>query len=51
MNDTPDRNGPERAPKGFWRRLSPSDWVELAIYVAFGVIALIAGAGWLLQRL
>ncbi|MFB9658635.1 hypothetical protein ACFQS3_20565 [Glycomyces mayteni] len=50
MNDTPDSNGPERTPKGFWRRLSASDWVELAIYVAFGLIALIAGIGWLLAR-
>ncbi|SDD55158.1 hypothetical protein [Glycomyces harbinensis] len=51
MNDTPDPNGSERPRKGFWRRLSASDWVELAIYVFFGLIALLAGLGWLLARL
>ena len=50
MNDTPEPTGPEPPAKGFWRNLTPSAWVELAIYVFFGLIALLAGAGWLLAR-
>ncbi|MEU6860417.1 hypothetical protein AB0B28_16290 [Glycomyces sp. NPDC046736] len=60
MNHTPDQSGPEppggpspgkRDPeKGFWRSLTASDWVELAIYVFFGLIALLAGIGWAAAR-
>jgi hypothetical protein len=50
MNDTPDSNGPEPPDKGFWRSLTASDWVELAIYVFFGLIALLAGIGWAAGR-
>lgn len=51
MNHTPDPDGSERPRKGFWRRLSPRGWAELAIYVFFGLIALLAAVGWLLARL
>ena len=51
MNDTPDPKEPEERPrKGFWRPRSASEWVELAIYVFFGLIALLAGVGWLVAR-
>jgi hypothetical protein len=50
MNHTPDQNGSERPRKGPWRRLSARAWVELAIYVFFGLIVLLAGIGWLLAR-
>ncbi|HEX2143344.1 MAG TPA: hypothetical protein VHG10_02435 [Glycomyces sp.] len=50
MNDTPDPKEPERPRKGFWRPRSASEWVELAIYVFFGLIALLAGIGWLVAR-
>ncbi|MDA1368434.1 hypothetical protein [Glycomyces algeriensis] len=51
MNDTPDRNEPGRQRRRFWRPSSASEWVELAIYVFFGLIALLAGVGWLVARL
>ncbi|WP_156036867.1 hypothetical protein [Glycomyces sp. NRRL B-16210] len=50
MNNTPDPIEPERPDKGFWRNLSASAWVELAIYVFFGLIALLAGIGWITAR-
>jgi hypothetical protein len=50
MNDTPDPNGPGRKRR-FWRPSSASEWVELAIYVFFALIALLAGVGWLVARL
>jgi hypothetical protein len=49
MNDTPDPNGPGRKRR-FWRPSSASEWVELAIYVFFGLIALLAAVGWLVAR-
>ncbi|WP_158299729.1 hypothetical protein [Glycomyces paridis] len=50
MNDTPDPTDPERPDKRFWRRPTPHEWVEIAIYVFFGLIALLAGIGWVLGR-
>ncbi len=50
MNDTPDPNEPGRPRRRFWRPSSASEWVELAIYVFFALIALLAGVGWLVAR-
>jgi hypothetical protein len=50
MNDTPDRNEPGRQRRRFWHPSSASEWIELAIYVFFGLIALLAGVGWLVAR-
>jgi hypothetical protein len=50
MNDTPDRNEPGRQRRRFWRPSSASEWVELAIYVFFALIALLAAIGWLVAR-
>jgi hypothetical protein len=50
MNDTPDPSEPGRPRRRFWRPKSVSEWVELAIYVFFALIALLAGIGWLVGR-
>jgi hypothetical protein len=50
MNDTPDPKEPGRPRRRFWRPGSASEWVELAIYVFFALIALLAGVGWLVAR-
>lgn len=51
MNDTPDpKQEPGRPRRRFWRPKSASEWVELAIYVFFALIAILAGIGWLLGR-
>jgi uncharacterized RDD family membrane protein YckC len=50
MNDTPDRNDPGRQRRRFWRPSSAREWVELAIYVFFALIALLAAIGWLVAE-
>lgn len=51
MNDTPDPKKLGRPRRRFWHPSSASEWVELAIYVFFGLIALLAAVGWLVARL
>jgi hypothetical protein len=47
MSEAPETGKPQ---KGFFRRLSVSDWIELALYVVIGISALSGAIAWLSSR-
>lgn len=47
MSETPETEKPQ---KGFFRSMSVSDWIELALYVVVGISAVSGAIAWLSSR-